>query len=243
MMLWYKAWFESRTRFCLCALFLTGFSCVTVLYYSRYTSQLSWAGEEPPGYHEYLWRIVYAGGNSLREVFCIMILFLGAGGLHKERTGSAAFTLSLPVPRWQLILARSGVGLLEVAALSFVPAVVIAAVSPMVHESYSAILGAQFALLWMVFGSAIFSLALLCSVLIEGEYSAPLTSLALFVAYSISTRAPANINAMMSGEGLPYFRSATFELVGLPWTQLGFATIFSGILLTCAVHATRRQSF
>jgi ABC-type transport system involved in multi-copper enzyme maturation permease subunit len=230
MMLWYKAWCESRTRFCLGALFLTGFSCVTVLYYSRYTSQLRWAGEEPPGYQEYLWRIVYAGGNSLREIFCILILFLGAGGLHKERAGSVAFTLSLPVRRWQLILARSGVGLLEDAALSFVPAVVIAALSPTVHESYSAIQGAQFGLLWMVFGAAIFSLALLCSTLIEGEYSAPLTSLAIFVAYSISTDAPSNVNAMMSGEGLPYFRSTTFELVGLPWTQLALATIIAGIL-------------
>lgn len=242
-MLWYKAWRESRIRFYLGALFLAGFSCIAVLYYGRYSSQLRWTGDEPPSYYEYLWRTVYAGGNSLREIFCILVLFLGAGGLHRERASSVGFTLSLPVSRWQLILVRSGVGLLEVAALAFIPGIVLSALSPMIHGSYAASQGAQFALLWTVFGAAIYSLSLLCSTLIAGEYSAALTSLAIFVTYSISTGSIANVNSMMSGEGLPYFRSATFELVELPWIQLALAAIFTGILLTCAVQVTRRQSF
>jgi ABC-type transport system involved in multi-copper enzyme maturation permease subunit len=243
MMLWYKAWRETRVRFYLVALFLIGFSCIAVLFYSRYCSQMRWEGEVPPSYQKYLWQTIYRDGNSLREIFCILVLLLGAGGLHNERAGSVAFTLSLPVPRWQLILARSGVGLLEVTALSFVSPVVLSALSPTVNESYAAIQGAQFGFLWTVCGASIYSLALLCSTLLEGEYSAALASLAIFVAYSIATGPPANINAIMSGEGMPYFSTATFGLIGLPGTPLVFTAFITSILLMCAVQATSRQDF
>src|SRR6266404_8286694 len=121
MMLWYKAWRESRVRFILSAAVLT-FLCVSLMVRAR-------TGFPPPErpdlpYSAWVWANIY--GNFNPTVFIILVMVLGLGGLQRERpVGTAPFTLTLPVTRVRLISLRASVGLLQVAFLSLIPAMLI----------------------------------------------------------------------------------------------------------------------
>src|SRR2546429_4472573 len=135
MMLWYKAWRESQTRFLLSVVTIAGLCAAFVVFHVVFHSQGAGISDRPLTYMEYIWRIVYKG--YLRELFVMLALLLGIGGLLRERDhGTAGFTLALPVSRLYVAAARAAVGLLEVAALSLVPALVIPALSPLVGQFY-----------------------------------------------------------------------------------------------------------
>jgi ABC-2 type transport system permease protein len=249
-MLWYKAWRESRTRFLLSGLLLTGVCAFAVLYYIPYCRQEQLLGHEPLNYAQYIWLVIFRGGNSLRELFVFLVLLLGVGGLLRERAhGSVGFTLALPVRRWRLILARGTVGVIEVTALSFVPAAAIPALSALTGQSYPLAQAAQFGILWSVCGAAIYAMALSCSALFEGEYAAPVASLVALVVYSVAAALPVfdnypfNIHAIMSGEGMLYFHADVTQLTGLPWMVLAYVTGTAIALFALVVCLTQRQNF
>lgn len=249
-MLFYKFWYESRIRFLLSAVFLISVCGFVVQYYGQYCRQVRLDGEEPLEYATYIWTVIFRSGNSLREVFCILAMLLGLGGLLRERAqGTAGFTLALPIQRWQLTFARGAVGFLEVTALSFVPALMIPVLSRVFDESYPLMQALQFGVLWSACGAAIFSIAFLCSTLFEGEYAAPVAALIAIVAYSVAVSLPAleiyplNIHTIMSGEGMAYFRAEVSELATLPWTLLVCIVVATALPFSVAVYLTQRQDF
>ena len=136
-MLGYKAWRESRTRFAITAATLVGFCLFAVLF--RKQNQASGGLVIPvlrsSVFSERVYDLVYDG--TAKGMFAILTIFLGLGGLLRERRNrTAIFTLSLPVSRFRLIRTRMIVGLSEMAALSLLPAVLIPSLSKFVHESY-----------------------------------------------------------------------------------------------------------
>jgi ABC-type transport system involved in multi-copper enzyme maturation permease subunit len=172
MMLYYKAWLESRTRFCLSAITLAGL-CVLFVLCQRET--LTSFTDEPVSYIGYIWRAIYKG--YLRELFVLMVLLLGMGGLMREKAhGTACFTLAIPASRLRLVAARALVGFGEIAILSFVPAMVTPALSTFVHRSYPLSQALQFGLLWTVGGVLIFGLGFIASAIFSGEYTAPVAA-------------------------------------------------------------------
>jgi ABC-2 type transport system permease protein len=180
-MLWYKAWRESRTRFLLSAVTIAGLCVLFVLIQSDARASMD---SEPLTYVGYIWRIIYKG--YLRELFILLVLLLGAGGLLRERAyGTASYTLALPISRWRTVVARAVTGVLEVVVLSVLPALVIPALSPVVHQSYPWSQALQFSLLWSVAGALIFSVGFLFSVVFGGEYSAPVVAFVVLLAYSV----------------------------------------------------------
>jgi hypothetical protein len=101
-MLWYKAWIESRTRFTLIAVALTLFCAGVVLFHGQTEPLLTDAlhGLRSSTFSEHVYRLVYSGTAKGR--FAILVIFLGLGGLGRERThGTAIFTLALPVTRFK----------------------------------------------------------------------------------------------------------------------------------------------
>lgn len=164
-MLWYKAWLESRVRFAIAASILIGFCLFATLSHDSIG---------PVGIGSVSLRIdklIYSG--TAKGAFSLLSLFLGLGGLVRERARhTAAFTLSLPVTRFQIIRARLAMGLLQLAVLSLVPALLIPPFSWLAHAPFPAALALHYSLLWFVGGSVIFSLAYLLSVFLEGEYTA-----------------------------------------------------------------------
>jgi ABC-2 type transport system permease protein len=241
--LWYKAWRESRGRFLLSLLAIAALCTVSVVFEKDAAS----AYERPPTYDAFIWQSVYKSG--VRELFLLLAVLLGLGGLLRERAhGTASFTLALPVGRRRLIAARAGVGALEIAVLGFVPALVIPALSPLLHESYPLSQALEFGLLWTVGGAVCFALGLLASTLFAGEYTAGLCSVVALLSYSLVVDVPGvedyvgDLHDVMSGAGMPYFQPATSRLTGpLPWMPLATILIIAGALTAIAARVTERQ--
>jgi ABC-2 type transport system permease protein len=205
--------------------------------------------DRPMTYMEFIWRIVYKG--YLRELFVILVLMLGAGGLLRERDhGTAGFTLALPVSRLRLVLWRALVGLCEVVLLSCIPAIVIPVLSPLVGQVYPWSQAWQFSLLWSVGGAFVFILGFLASNIFAGEYTAPIVAFLSLLLYStladlpVAERYSLDIHDVMSGAGMPYFRARDAVLIGpLPWLALSLFLIIALGLLGLASRIVQARDF
>jgi ABC-type transport system involved in multi-copper enzyme maturation permease subunit len=245
-MLWYKAWRESRTRFAMSMIAVGAICAFLVLFHSQARTAIT---DRPIPYAAYIWKAVYK--SYLRELFVLLVILLGVGGLMRERAhGTASFTLALPVSRWRIVAVRATVGLLEVVMLSLLPCLLIPLLSPLAQQSYPYSQALQFSLLWVVCGAFFFSVGFLSSIILDGAYTAPVVSLSVLLFYSVFMELPGverlvpDIHDVMSGAGMPYFRSDTAQLVGtLPWQTMALIllTAFGMVVLACVF--TRRQDF
>jgi ABC-type transport system involved in multi-copper enzyme maturation permease subunit len=203
MMLLYKAWLESRKRFQLSFLAMAGLSIVFVLFNHDVRSVVT---DHDVSYGEYIWKAIFKG--QLRDIYVILALLLGMGGLDRERAyGTTGYTLALPVSRWHLVVARGLAGAIEIAVLSFLPATLVPALSPFVQEFYPWEQALQFGILWTIGGVLIFTIGFLASVFFSGEYSAAIAAIAALFAYSIATDVPGmehyiiDVHDTMNGSG------------------------------------------
>lgn len=244
-MLWYKAWRESQTRFVLSAVAISVVCVVSVLFRKEGTGIM----DEPAPYEVYIWKIVYRG--YLREVFVLLVLLLGMGGLMRERdNGTAEFTLALPVSRLSIVLIRAAAGLLEVFHLALLPAVLIPSLSRLAGESYPYAQAWQFALLWAAGGAFIFMIGFLSSSVFAGVYTAPVAGFLALMVYSflsdlpIMERCSLDVHDIMSGTGRPWFESSTARLVGpFPWTPALVFVLIATAIAALACRLTQRQDF
>jgi len=252
-MLYVKSWYESRIRFLLSLVFLCGISSCVVFYFGYTHRHEGFQSSQSLVYARYIWSVIFKGGNSVREMFVLIVLFLGMGGLLRERVhGSAAFSLALPIPRWRFVVARGLMGILEVSALSFVPAITVLALSGTIGQSFPLTQAIEFAILWSACGVAFFAAGFLCSALVEGEYASPVTALIALAIYSLALNisvfeqyplSTLNIHSVMSGEGMPYFRPEAAQITALPWvTLIGILGVAVG-LLALSAYVTQRQDF
>jgi ABC-2 type transport system permease protein len=107
-------------------------------------------------------------------LFVMLCLLLGLGGLLRERAvGTVAFTLALPVTRRELAVTRAVAGILQVAVLALLPALLIPTLSPLVlNESYPIADALAFSMRWTAWGSVFFAIGFLYSSTISNEYTA-----------------------------------------------------------------------
>jgi hypothetical protein len=241
MMLIYKAWRESRERFLIGTVILT-LLCLIITLFPRFVMPMV---GHPSIFAEYIWQAVYRG--KVRGVFVFLCLFLGLGGLdHERRVGTATFTLSLPLKRRAIIATRAAVGMIEVAALAFVPAVLLPLLT---RDAYPFLQATRFAELWVAGGIVFFAVALLCSVLLPGELTAGAVAVMAVYAYSAvvntDTVRPlhANLHRVMSGQDPPLLGS-DYQLHGAATLMLIVATVLvSMVMLTIADQVTSRRDF
>lgn len=216
MMLLYKTWLESRTRFLLSFFAIVGLSAVFVIFNHDVRAVIT---DHDVSYAEYIWEGIFKG--QVRDLYVILALLLGMGGLNREGArGTAGFTLALPVSRWRLIAARGVAGAGEITCLAFSPAVLVPALSPYIHESYSWKQALHFGLLWTFGGFLIFTIGFLASALFSGEHSAAMAAILALFAYSIAADLPGverhliDIHDTMNGSGPHGFSTlATISLV------------------------------
>src|SRR3954470_13033078 len=113
MMLLYKSWLESRTRFLLSFLAMAGLGVVFVFFNHDVRTVVA---DHDVSYGEYIWKGIFKG--QLRDIYVVLALLLGLGGLDRERGhGTTGYTLALPVSRWRLIAARGITGIIETTVL------------------------------------------------------------------------------------------------------------------------------
>jgi ABC-2 type transport system permease protein len=210
-MLFFKAWLESRVRFLIGATGLTALCSAIVVYYP-FT-----AGRPYP---LYLSKTIFDG--FAREVFVILSVFLGGGGLLRERTiGCAPFTLALPAARMQLLLVRAAIGLAEVCLLSLIPLALVTTLSPFVRQRIEALRALDATLVWSGCGLVAFAVAFFFSAVLPGEYSGSIVSLAVLLLLAVAFHPE--------------------SMSGLAWV-MALATILMASL-TAAMRLSKRQDF
>lgn len=247
-MLWFKAWRESRARFWIGAGVIAVGCLVLLLFEDELRRRMIAA--RPLSYTEYVYSRIYAG--VVRVVFVVFAVFLGLGGLHRERAHrTLGFTLALPVRRTRHLWIRAGVGVVELAVLAAIPAVLVPVCSAVVGEHYAWAQSLEHALLWLAIGSTVFAVALVVSVLVPSDYAALAAAL---VAWKLVPSlvgklvpwldGPLRLDALMSGRGMPYFDPRTALLTGdLPWLVIIGAASVAALLVACAASVTARERF
>jgi ABC-2 type transport system permease protein len=171
--------------------------------------------------------------------------------LRERRLRTAVFTLALPVSRLRLIVTQMVVGISELAALSLLPALLIPSLSLLIHQHYSLAEALNFSILWFGCCSVIFAASFLLSVVLDGEYTAPMACyVALMLKVLISnwpSLRPYRLNLMWTmGEfGRMHWKLQHNLLLSdpLPWARL--LTILSITLgmLALAARITQKQDF
>lgn len=246
-MLWYKAWRESRTRFWSSALAL-GAICATIVFFHRDVS-IGMSEEGPLTYAMYIWRIAYKG--YVRDLFVLIAIFLGLGGVTRERDHrTAGFTLALPVSRLSLLTTRTVMGFGQVVLLAAVPAILLPLFSALVGQPYPASQAWGFAVLWATVGLLVHAIGVLASVLFVGEFTAPIAACFGLIAYSLLSdmsgpgRYLTDIHDVMSGIGMPYFTERIGMLTGpLPWATLLDVSLGATALVAIGAVIANRQDF
>lgn len=251
-MIWYKAWRESRTRFGIIGLALAVFCAFVVFFHGGTQAGLTYPLRDLHGgtYSEHVYRLMYAG--TAKGMFAMLVIFLGLGGLLRERTHrSILFTLTLPVSRLRLLATQVAVGIIELAALSLLPALLIPPLSLLVHEYYPFAEALHFSILWFGCGLIIFAAAFLLSVLLGGEYTAPVACYIALMLEILVSNWPSfrhyRLNLMWTmGEfdTMHWDRQHLLLLSdSLPWTRLLTIGLIALGMLVSAVAVAKKQDF
>jgi ABC-2 type transport system permease protein len=244
-MLYLKAWRESRFRFFLGAAALS-FLCLGIVLYAAWR----WPSPKFPNsrYTGYVWAGVHSNLGPM--LFLWASALLGLGGLQRERiSGTAVFTLSLPASRASLVLTRAAVGLIEVAALSLLPAVLVSPLSAsLVGQSYPFTQSLGFAVLYFGWGALFFGVSFFLSVWIRGEVNALAICLLVVPIYRVlsqiafSKERLLNPILVMNGEAMDYLDPVSRVFIGpLPYHAMAILVLSSALLIGCACAAVMRQ--
>ena len=251
-MLLFKAWKESKARFILSAATIGALCTGGVLFNLQIQNRPGQIlrGFQATTYTEQVYYLIY--GGTAKGLFAMLMLFIGLGGLLRERRrGTAPFTLAFPVTRSKMVVTQIVVGVLELIAIAALPLLLIQTISPFVGRSYPVSESLHFALLWVGGGLMVFGLAFLCSVLFAGEYTALIVAfLGLFsvpLVSQVRVLQPYRVNFLMTMgdfDTMHWNLEHTLLLPApMPWTRL---LVFGGIsigLLWAAVTVTKRQDF
>jgi ABC-type transport system involved in multi-copper enzyme maturation permease subunit len=249
-MLWYKAWLETRFRFLVGAALVIGCSAFFVLGNPfilgtwREWQQLhpqeveqTWIMRAALDYPYFIWHFVFR--VLLQQLWVLCAVLIGFGGLSRESAqATAGFTLSFPVSRRRIVSVRAAVGCLEIAALGFIPAVLIPALSVFIGKPYPVGQGISHALLMVLGGVVFFSLGVLLSTIIESEHTPTLIGVAFIALFYFVLTPYADegayepiwlrlIDASRVMAGQPYLTSlATYPLLGVCMSLLAALGLF-----------------
>jgi ABC-type transport system involved in multi-copper enzyme maturation permease subunit len=245
-MLWYKSLREIRTVTLVGA---AGMAVACTLIVLNQQTMRAHA-DAPMTYVAYIWGSVY---NSIgRDIFVILSVILGSGGLLQERAhGTAGFTLALPVSRRRIVYTRAVIGYLGVLAIAAVPIVIVPIASHYIGEPYPVAQNIDFFFLWAGCGAVFYSLTFLLAHRLEGDYISVLLAVPSLMLYGAMLNFPwlsrlrmLNIFDILNGEEMPFFDEARHLLVTpLPWLALAIMLIAGGALVTFAARRIQPLDF
>lgn len=195
MMLWYKAWLETRFRFFIgivlicatCAFFVLGnqFILGTWREYRLQNperTELPWILQATNDYPYFIWHFIFR--SLLQQLWVVLAVLIGFGGLSREiAQGSASFTLSLPVSRRRLVSVRVLVGLAEILILGLIPALLIPILSLLIEKPYPVFDGFSHSILMVLAGIVFLSFGVFLSTVVQGEHTPTLIGVAAVVLF------------------------------------------------------------
>ena len=246
LMLLYKAWRESRLGFLLSIGAIVLFCTVFGL-----SPRPEPDPQHPHTYAALIYSVTY--GGALRNIFLVLTLLLGLGGLLRERSyGTLAYTLALPVRRSRFIVARVVVGFAELSAIAFAPTALLPTFAVWTHHFYPSIPQAfKFAVLWIGCGTIFFAFGVLISTFVPGDYPAAAACLISLFAYLVVVEfAPlekypsVDLYNVITAYHMPYFSGRdTCFVTYLPWRTLCMVTLLAAATLVIAAQIVERQDF
>jgi ABC-type transport system involved in multi-copper enzyme maturation permease subunit len=189
-MLLYKAWTETRARF-FAGLITATIVCVFYVEQHGWLVRMWSADVQKPqfyqapnlllGIHEYgwyLWHYLY--DNYLQQIWALFAALFAFGGLIREKaTGTALFSLGLPVSRRRWLFTRLAVALIESVALSLFAVLVVIVGSALIHQTFSISQMLLHTALMVAAGVLMIALGNLCYTLFPGNYLSLLVTLIL----------------------------------------------------------------
>ena len=253
-MLWQHAFLETRWRFLIGLVVLSVSAAFMALGYPQVIA-LTQSVTPTPGtalgrevaesielsktYGGYVWSQWFQqNGAQLGSFFAAII---GTGGLLSLDAAARLFTLSLPISRERLLAARAAAGLGQVLALTFVPALVIVIVSPVIGRGFPVLDAMAYALCAFVGCAVIFSLAFLFSSMFSNVWAPVLLTLcagAALRALDMITGGMGGFSLLQMVHGESYFYGH-----GLPWLMLLISAGVSLALLYAGTRLIAQQDF
>jgi ABC-2 type transport system permease protein len=236
-----KVWRESRARF----LFILAFLLVMTTTRVFYNSQAERVVIESKNFHE---AGMVAITNILFYFWGFSAMFLGLGGFLRERAlGTVDYTLSLPVSRTRWFLYRSLNGAVQSMAAALIPALAVPALAALWGGDYPVgdafILGLRIGLGGMLF----YSLGLLVSTLIPGDFTSTGIGIALVFVLNTSTRVVESLKRLNLQDAIApedMIDRSTHLISGqLPWTGIVFSLLLSLLLSALAWKVTSARDF
>jgi ABC-type transport system involved in multi-copper enzyme maturation permease subunit len=238
-MLWYKAWLETRARF-----LISVFGMAALCSYSVYhgdSEALPYTGAH------YYYIVLHWGHTSLATMWVAAVNLLMMGGLVREKAvGAAAFTLALPVSRTRLLAVRIAAGFLQAMVLLIVPCAAMFLVGSIAGKTHSISQAGYHALLLATGGMLFFGIALLCSSLVEGEYTAPIVSfgVVMLLAVAFNGQGLKGYGPWDFITGSAYWDRSTAQLIGpVPWLTAAVYVGLAGVLALVSVKVIQRREF
>jgi ABC-type transport system involved in multi-copper enzyme maturation permease subunit len=240
-MLVYKAWLESKTRF-FCVLFgMFMVSGLLVLSYASWhldPSRINFRG--------FIWQALYFRFFHAAWVFAT--LFLALGGLPAERhEGTALFTLSLPARRWRMTMVRVTMGLAEAVVAALLPAASVSAFALFIGQSYPVLQSLEFSLLLVGGGIVFFSLGVLLSTILRGDWTPLALGIPIIAGVYSATRSsswlrPYNPQDLFSGAATVHAPAWALAMP-LPWSALAISFAAALIFLLASMIVTEKLEF
>ena len=240
----WKAWRESCGRFFAALALLVALVIYAVFtspgFLARYNARFP---DKPLVYSVYVWSGLFH--YALQGLWILATFVLALGGLAREKaTGTALFTLGLPVRRSRLFLIRAAIAWAEALTLGLASALLIPLLSRFVGEYYSLAQALAFGVLMSTGGLAVLAFGLLLSEMFEGEFTTPVVGLCalsgIFLSYKAHTLRGWNVFDTMSATA--YVDPTTQLFTGaVPWEGLAFCLLISFSLLIAAGAVVRTR--
>jgi hypothetical protein len=240
----WRSWRESQARFAAAFVLLTALVIYGVVtapgYIARHNAHFP---DKPLPYTVYVWSGFFH--YALQGVWVLAAFVLTFGGLAREvGTGTAFFTLGLPVRRSHLFLIRAAVAWAQSIALGVGAALLIPFVSQFVGEVYPLDQAIAFGTLMSAAGLTILALGLLLSEIFEGEFTTPVVGLCVITTVFFSYKAHIlpgwNVFDVMSAADSVDPQTQLMHGT-LPWNGFGICSLISVLLLIAGAILVRRR--
>jgi len=238
-MLWYKAWLESRTRFLIALAGITAIASDSI--YRQVKDALPTSGMS------YYYFVLHNCHQFLALLWVLAVTLLMMGGVVREKAvGASSFTLTLPVSRRRLMWTRIAAGLAETVTLAIVPWSLMFAIACTAGKPLSIEQALIHVTLMLAGGLFFFATAVLCSSLLEGEYTAPLVAFGVIAAVAFTLNDPPLRNYspwhMIFATNL-LDRKQQLLSGPIPWPVIAGTVAVAGGMLVVSVKVVERREF
>lgn len=233
-MLWYKAWLETRTRFWISLVGVTGLCSYSVYGPDNHAAKLEF----------YYFDVLHSGHQTLMLAWLVAMTLLMMGGLVQESAvGESSFTLALPVSRTRLMAVRICTGLIQAAAMAavawagmFAVLVFTSPARPLAQIWFYAVL--------LLGGGIVFAgVAVLVSSLVGGQYTAPMVSLGILAVCADAPTVLDFLNPLRFMSGRAYTGPSHMLAGPLPWAHVIANVCVAAAFIYISVQVVRRRDF